>query len=88
MIRTGIVESWTASPETLGPIYPFLGWEVPMILVVVALWIGWTIWQVRAESAEYARIAEAVRTSSDFSAALAEAEPDPPEPRHPPERDG
>ncbi len=84
MIRTGTVESWSASPETLGAIYPFLGWEGPMILVAMALWIGWTIWQTRAESAEYARIAAAVRVHSDFSAALAEAEPEPPQPRHPP----
>ena len=87
MIRTGTVESWSASPETLGPIYPFLGWEWLMILVAVALWIGWTIWQARAEAAEYARIAEQVRARSEFSAALAEAEPEPPQPRQPPTRD-
>ena len=87
MIRTGTVESWSASPETLGAIYPFLGWEWLMILVAVALWIGWTVWQMRAESNEYARISEQVRARGEFSAALAEAEPEPPQPRPLPGRD-
>ena len=81
MIRTGTIDSWTAQPETLGPIYPFLGWEWLMILMVAAFWIGWTVWQLRTESEEYARTAQAVRDTGELTAALAEAEPEPPQPQ-------
>jgi len=30
-----------------------------MNLVAAGLWIGWTIWQMRGENAEYARISDA-----------------------------
>ncbi len=81
MIRTGPVESWTAQPETLGAIYPFLGWEGLMILMTVVFWVSWTVWQLRTESEEYARIAQAVRETGELTAALAEAEPEPPQPQ-------
>ena len=81
MIRTGSVDSWTTQPEALGAIYPFLGWEGVMILMVAAFWIGWTIWQLRTESEEYARTAQAVRDTGELTAALAESEPEPPQPQ-------
>ncbi len=81
MIRTGPVESWTAQPEILGAIYPFLGWEGLMILMTVVFWVSWTVWQLRTESEEYARIAQAVRETGELTAALAEAEPEPPQPQ-------
>lgn len=81
MIRTGPVESWTAQPENLGAIYPFLGWEGLMILMTVVFWVSWTVWQLRTESEEYARIAQAVRETGELTAALAEAEPEPPQPQ-------
>ena len=49
------VESWTGSPLELGPLYPFLGWEVPLFFVSLALWIGWIVWQIRTENAAYQR---------------------------------
>jgi len=37
----------------VGAVYPFQGTEVLMVIVGVVLWIGWHIWQMRAEAAEY-----------------------------------
>jgi hypothetical protein len=81
VIRTGPVDSWIAQPESLGAIYPFPGWEGLMISMVAAFWIGWTVWQLRTESEEYARTAQAVRDTGELTAALAEAEPEPPQPQ-------
>ena len=36
-----------------------------MIVVAAGLWIGWTIWQMRGENAEYARIADVVRETKE-----------------------
>ncbi len=81
MIRTGPVESWTAQPEGLGAIYPFLGWEGLMVLLTAAFWVGWIVWQLRAENEEYARAAQSVRDTGALTAALAESEPEPPQPQ-------
>jgi hypothetical protein len=80
VVRPG--ERLFAQFEGLGAIYPFLGWEGLMILMVAAFWIGWTIWQLRTESEEYARTAQAVRETGELTAALAEAEPPQPQPVH------
>ena len=37
----------------VGPLYPGVGWEIPLTVVVCGLWFGWTVWQVRHENAEY-----------------------------------
>jgi hypothetical protein len=52
VIQTGPVSSWT-SPDALGPIYPFVGWEGAMALACLVLWLGWVVWQWRDEQADY-----------------------------------
>lgn len=37
----------------VGPLYPGVGWEIPLAVVVCLLWFGWTTWQLRHENAEY-----------------------------------
>lgn len=37
----------------VGPLYPGVGWEIPLTVVVCLLWFGWTTWQLRHENAEY-----------------------------------
>jgi hypothetical protein len=66
MTPTGPVESWSASPETLGAIYPFQGSEGIMVAICVVILIGWTIWQTRSESAEYKRLVEKLRGDRDL----------------------
>lgn len=62
---TGPIESW-ASPETLGPIYPFVGSEGIMVAGCAVFWLIWTVWQFRRENAEYKRIAKMLRESGDL----------------------
>ena len=42
-----------SNPESIGPLYPFVGTEIVLVIVAVALWIGWHVGQTRAESKEY-----------------------------------
>ena len=46
------LDSWAVDLAEVGPVYPFQGTEVLMFIVGLALWIGWHIWQIRAENAE------------------------------------
>lgn len=52
-MRTGNVENWTGDMLAIGPIYPFIGLEAILVIVCVLFWIGWHIWQIRMESANY-----------------------------------
>ena len=57
MIRTGPVSSWS-NLEQLGPIYPFVGSEAFLALVCAGFWLGWVVWQWRAELKEYEHAAK------------------------------
>lgn len=52
-MSTGSFDSWTGNMLDIGPIYPFVGWEVVLWVVGMAFWIIWHIWQARHESNEY-----------------------------------
>lgn len=52
-MATGQVESWTGSMLDIGPIYPFVGTEMALLIAGVVLWILWHVWQAWNESREY-----------------------------------
>ena len=54
----------------LGPLYPGVGWEIPLAGLSLAVWLGWTVWQIRHENAEYS---EQVRLLHDLGGADSEA---------------
>ena len=49
-MNTGLVDNWNGNLFDLGPIYPFVGWEVPMVIVCFIFWIGWHYLQMRMEN--------------------------------------
>lgn len=51
-MATGMVDNWI-NVDTLGPIYPFVGTEFLLVLLGLAFWIIWHIWQMNTESAEF-----------------------------------
>jgi hypothetical protein len=46
--------SWAVDLKDIGAVYPWLGLEVIMVVVAIALWILWHIVQMRMEENEYA----------------------------------
>jgi len=52
-MSTTIVESWSgADLSQLGPIYPFVGWEVTLFIAGLIFWLGFHIIQIRIENKE------------------------------------
>lgn len=47
--------SWAVDLANIGPIYPWQGMELIMVIVAVAAWILWHIIQFREEKEEFAR---------------------------------
>jgi hypothetical protein len=47
-------DSWAVDLADVGAVYPFQGAEFIMVIIAVALWIGFHIWQIRSENEDIA----------------------------------
>jgi len=70
-MATTEVTSWAVDLSTLGPIYPFVGSEMLWFLLGLAFWIGFHVWQIRAENRAFKEDMSKLRTPADIEAALA-----------------
>ena len=71
MSSTGFVESWNVNPIDVGPIYPFVGWETLMFAACVAFCIGFIVWKISTETANYAAKAQQLRDPNELAKASA-----------------
>ena len=62
-MSTNGMTSWAVDLKDVGAIYPFQGSETLLVILGLAFWIGWHIWQIRHENAELE--AERKRYSSE-----------------------
>ncbi len=69
-MSTTIVESWATDISQLGPIYPFVDSEVLLWILGLVFWLGFHILQMRQESTELARDAEAASHPDTLRKAL------------------
>ena len=69
-MATTEVTSWAVDLSTLGPIYPFVGSEMLWFLLGLAFWIGFHIWQMRAENRTFREDMSKLGTPADIEAAL------------------
>jgi hypothetical protein len=69
-MSTNGMTSWAVDLKDVGAIYPFQGWEVVMVILGLAFWIGWHILQTRQESAEIESNLAADRTGEETKAAI------------------
>ena len=51
----------------MGPLYPFVGYEVPFFLLCVLLWVGYTVWQMKFERRSYKDEEEALAQGDNLS---------------------
>ena len=58
-MTTAHFESWVGNIADLGPIYPLVGWEVPIFLIGLAIWILWHILTIMQEEKEHREHSEA-----------------------------
>lgn len=58
--------NWDGNITDIGPIYPWVGAEVAMVIVALIFWIGWHVLQIRMENRRYEDQARALRQSGDL----------------------
>ena len=64
------ISNWDGNILDIGPIYPGVGLEVPMVIVAVVVWIGWHILQIRQENRRLESQARALRQSGELQKLL------------------
>lgn len=63
---------WNGNVAELGPLYPFVGWEVAMVLILLVVWVIWHIRQISMENKQLEDEAAAMRKSGAMQKAIAE----------------
>lgn len=58
-MTTAHFASWGGNIADLGPVYPLVGWEVPIFIIGLIMWIGWHILTIRQEEKELTEHTEA-----------------------------
>lgn len=61
MSLIGTIDSWAGNPLEVGPMYPWVGSEVVLFLVGLALWVCWMVWQLRTEGDVYSHESERLK---------------------------
>ena len=76
-MATGNVTDWTGNMVDIGPLYPFVGSEVLMVVLAVVFWIGWHIIQLRSEGRQQEEEARVLRQGDNLQrAVLSERSPE------------
>ena len=70
MSSTGTIQTWSVNPLDVGPIYPFVGWEMSMFAASVAFCIAFFVWKFTTESAHYAKRAQKLSEPDALATAL------------------
>ncbi|MBM4226222.1 MAG: hypothetical protein FJ164_00510 [Gammaproteobacteria bacterium] len=55
------VQSWSGTITDIGPLYPFVGSELFMVVVAGVLWLAWHLFQLKVEANEYEEEAARLR---------------------------
>lgn len=69
-MNTGSFSDWNGAMFDLGPIYPFVGWEMPMVIVLTIFWIGWHVIQIRGENRQHDAEARRLREGDNLMKAV------------------
>jgi hypothetical protein len=69
-MSTTPIESFAVDLATLGPVYPFIGTEKWLVLVTLAIWIAFHVWQIRFEDRRFNAEMNRLRTPEQVAKVL------------------
>ena len=69
-MSTTPMETYAVNLATLGPIYPFVGTEMFLVLVLLVVWVGFHAWQLRFEERTYQAELHKLNTQERLQRAL------------------
>jgi hypothetical protein len=71
-MTTGNFTDWGGNMTELGPLYPFVGSEMLLVLLLVIFWVGWHVVQVRSETRQHEAEARSLRQGDNLHRVLEE----------------
>lgn len=69
-MSTTPVQTFDVDLATLGPVYPFVGSEMLLVLAALVVWVGFHVWQIRFENRTYGRDLTKLNTPERVERAL------------------
>lgn len=69
-MSTGNFDNWDGNMTDIGPLYPFVGSEVLMVIIAIVFWIGWHVLQLRMESQQLDEEARKLKQGDNMQKAL------------------
>ena len=69
-MTTGNFANWDGNMTELGPLYPFVGWEMAMVIILLVCWVVWHIWQIKMENALHDEHARHLRQGDNLNKAV------------------
>jgi hypothetical protein len=69
-MSTGNFTNWDGNVLDIGPLYPFVGSEGFLVLVLVVLWVAWHVAQMVGENRELDNRVKELRISGALQKAL------------------
>ncbi len=69
-MTTGNFTDWNGNILDIGPIYPFVGSEVVLVIILIVVWIGWHFLQLRSENRQLDDEAAMLRQGDNLQKAL------------------
>jgi hypothetical protein len=69
-MSTGNFANWDGTIQDLGPLYPFVGSEVVMVIILIVLWVAWHVAQMKGENAELEHRVQRFRRAGELQKAL------------------
>lgn len=67
--------NWDGNVLEIGPLYPFVGTEVLMVIVLVVLWVAWHVAQMVGEKHDLDHRVQQLRCQDALQHALEEEHP-------------
>ncbi|MEQ8370242.1 MAG: hypothetical protein RIE31_11020 [Alphaproteobacteria bacterium] len=69
-MSTTNIDTWQVPLAEIGPLYPFVGWEWLFVVLAVALWVSFHIWQAVNENREFREDAERLSRAGGLADAI------------------
>ena len=69
-MNTGNVTDWTGNMLDIGPLYPFVGLEGLLAVIVLIFWIGWHVLQFRVENQRWREEIQLLKQNNNLDRAL------------------
>lgn len=74
-MSTGNFANWDGDLTLIGPLYPFVGSEMFLVIIAVIFWVVWHILQIRAENKQLEDEARLLRQGNNLQKAVEAEQP-------------